>query len=60
MNHQGLFPEPLRAEPYPRILHHAPAAERMLTHLELLLKGLGQAGYELTAACPVENWCCSG
>lgn len=32
-----------------------PAAGGMLTHLELLLKGLGQAGYELTAACPVEE-----
>lgn len=40
----------------PRVLHVIrPAAGGMLTHLELLLKGLGQAGYDLTAACPVEE-----
>jgi len=40
----------------PHVLHvMRPAAGGMLTHLELLLKGLGRAGFELTAACPVDE-----
>lgn len=40
----------------PRVLQVLrPAAGGMLGHVEILLKGLKQAGYDITVACPVEE-----